>query len=55
VVGPDELNRLAQQRAEAIQHAVLVDTGLAPTRVFLTRDGKVSTNAPNVRFELGVK
>jgi hypothetical protein len=55
VAGPDELNRLAQQRAEAIQHAVLVDTGLAPTRVFLTRDGKVSANAPNVRFELSVK
>ena len=50
-----ELDRLAQARGEAIQRAVLVDTGLAPTRVFLSRSGKVAANAPNVRFELGVK
>lgn len=54
-VEPDELDRLAQARAEAIQHAVLTDTGLEPTRVFTARNGKVTPNAPNVRFELSVK
>jgi hypothetical protein len=55
VVDPGELDRLAQERGEAIQRAVLVDTGMAPTRVFLARNGKVTANAPNVRFELSVQ
>jgi hypothetical protein len=48
-------DQLAQQRGEAIQHAVLTDTGLPPARVFLARNGKVAANAPNVRLELSVK
>lgn len=52
---PGELDRLAQGRGEAIQRAVLVDTGLDPTRVFLARNGKVALNESNVRFELSVK
>jgi hypothetical protein len=53
---PGDLDRLAQARAEAIQHALLTDTGLEPTRVFVARNGKVTTNdTPRVRLELSVK
>ena len=52
---PGDLERLGQVRGEAIQKALLMDTGLAPGRVFLTRAGKITANAPNVRFELAVK
>ncbi|HEX9207134.1 MAG TPA: DUF748 domain-containing protein [Steroidobacteraceae bacterium] len=55
VADPGEFDRLAQERGEAIQRALLVDTGLAPERVFVTRNGKVTANAPSVRFELSVK
>jgi hypothetical protein len=52
---PGELERLGQQRGEAIQSAVLTGSGMPPERVFLTRSGKVTANAPQVRFELEVK
>ncbi len=55
VVRDDELAALGQARAVAIQHVLLTDTGLEPTRVFLTREGKVSTQDGKVRFELGLK
>ncbi len=55
VAEPGDLARLGQQRAEAVQAALLNETGLAPERVFLVRDGKVSTNDKLVRFELAVK
>jgi hypothetical protein len=55
VVKDDELAALGQARAVSIQHALLTDTGLEPTRVFLTREGKVSTQDGKVRFELGLK
>jgi uncharacterized protein involved in outer membrane biogenesis len=50
-----ELQKLGQQRAEAIQAALLTDTGLAPERVFLAAEGKVAPNEQQVRFELAVK
>ncbi|HEX6573093.1 MAG TPA: DUF748 domain-containing protein, partial [Steroidobacteraceae bacterium] len=52
---PGELERLGQQRGEAIQSAVLTGSGMPPERVFLTRSGKVTANASQVRFELEVK
>jgi len=52
---PSELDRLAQERGQAIQRAVLVDTGLDPARVFLARNGKVAPGEANVRFELSVQ
>ncbi|HET7204554.1 MAG TPA: DUF748 domain-containing protein [Steroidobacteraceae bacterium] len=55
LASPSDLERLGQLRGEAIQKALLLDTGLAPGRVFLTRAGKVTANAPYVRFELAVK
>jgi hypothetical protein len=55
VVKDEELAALGQARAVSIQHALLTDTGLEPTRVFLTREGKVSTQDGKVRFELGLK
>jgi hypothetical protein len=50
-----EMQRLGQQRAEAIQAALIADTGLAPERVFLAAEGKVAANEQQVRFELAVK
>jgi hypothetical protein len=55
VVKDEELAALGQARAASIQRALLTDTGLEPTRVFLTREGKVSTQEGKVRFELGLK
>ena len=52
---PGELERLGQQRGEAIQAALFADTGMAPERVFMTRSGKVTAAASRVRFELEVK
>ncbi len=55
VAEPQDLEKLGQQRGTAVQAALLTDTGLPPERVFLARDGKVSTNEQQVRFELAVK
>ncbi|HWJ07183.1 MAG TPA: DUF748 domain-containing protein [Steroidobacteraceae bacterium] len=52
---PGELERLGQARGEAIQKALLTNTGLAPERVFLARDGKVGAEGDRVRFELEIK
>jgi hypothetical protein len=49
-----ELEQLGQLRGEAVQQALLSETGLAPERVFLARDGKVAANEQQVRFELAV-
>ena len=53
--GAAELERLGQQRAEAIQKALLTDTGLDPQRVFLAKDGKVTPQDGKVRFELAME
>jgi hypothetical protein len=55
VAEPGDLEQLGQQRGAAVQGALLSDTGLPPERVFLVRDGKVSANEQQVRFELAVK
>lgn len=55
VAADTEMQNLGQQRAEAIQAALLMDTGLAPERVFVTANGKVARNEQQVRFELAVK
>jgi hypothetical protein len=52
---PVDLERLGQARGEAIQKALLADTGLAPERVFLTREGKVGVDGDHVRFALQIK
>jgi uncharacterized protein involved in outer membrane biogenesis len=52
---PAELDQLAQQRAEAVQSAVLNQTGMTPERVFLARNGKVVANEQQVRFELAIQ
>jgi hypothetical protein len=49
------LDTLAEERAVAIERALLTDTGLEPTRVFKVREGKLSANEGKVRFELGLK
>jgi hypothetical protein len=55
VAADTEMQKLGQQRADAIQAALLTDTGLAPERVFVTADGEVAPNEQQVRFELAVK
>jgi hypothetical protein len=50
-----ESGRLAEERASAIERALLTDTGLEPQRVFKNRDGKVTANDGKVRFELGLE
>jgi hypothetical protein len=52
---PGDLDQLAEQRAGAVQAAVLNATGMPPERVFLSRNGKVSANAQQVRFELAIQ
>ncbi len=51
----EALDALAQQRAAAVQHALLTDTGLEPGRVFVTKKGKVSANEGKVRLELSMQ
>ena len=56
VVVPDvEFDRLAEQRAGAIEQALLGGGALEPTRVFKVREGKVSSQDGKVRFELGLE
>jgi hypothetical protein len=53
--GAQELEQLGQARAEAIQRALLTDTGLAPERVFQVKDGKVTPQDGKARYELGME
>jgi hypothetical protein len=55
VVQDGELERLAQERAAAIQRALLAGGALQSTRVFTVREGKVAVHEGRVRFELGLK
>jgi hypothetical protein len=50
-----ELEVLGQRRAEAIQSALLAQTGMDPARVFMVRNGKVSAQEGQVRFELAME
>ena len=55
VVPESELARLAEERAAAIERALLAEGVLEPTRVFKVREGKVAAEAGRVRFELGLQ
>ena len=55
VVDETEFGRLAEQRGRAIQSALLTDTKLEPTRVFLRTEGKVMAHEGKVRLELGIE
>jgi len=50
-----DLAKLAEERAAAIERALLGGGALDPTRVFTVREGKVSANDGKVRFELGLQ
>jgi hypothetical protein len=52
---PAALGQLAEERAAAIERALLADGALEPTRVFKVREGKVSAEDGRVRFELGLQ
>jgi len=56
VTVPDsQLAQLAEERAAAIERALLGASALDPTRVFKVREGKVTANEGMVRFELGLQ
>jgi hypothetical protein len=55
VVADIELDRLAEERAMAVERALLGGGAIDPARVFKVREGKVSANEGKVRFELGLK
>jgi uncharacterized protein involved in outer membrane biogenesis len=50
-----DLEALGLARSSAVQHALLTDTGLEPSRVFVTKKGKVSANEGKVRLELSMQ
>ena len=56
VTVPDtELGALGEARAAAVEHALLDGSTLEPTRVFLTKDGKVTPQDGKVRLELALQ
>jgi len=54
-VAESEYERLAQERATAVEQALLEGSGLEPSRVFTVRDGKVSAQEGKVQLELELK
>jgi hypothetical protein len=50
-----DLTALGQQRAAAVQRALLTDTEVAPERVFLVANGKAKGQDGRVRLELSLK
>jgi hypothetical protein len=52
---PEDLERLAEARAAAIQKAIIDGTGMPPERVFLARNDKAAANGERVRLELAVR
>jgi hypothetical protein len=55
VVQESELAKLGEERAQAVERALLGGGVLEPTRVFKVREGKVSAQDGKVRFELGLQ
>lgn len=55
VVSESELLRLGEERAQAVEQALLSGGVLQPTRVFMVRDGTVSALEGKVRLELGLE
>jgi len=54
-VDESEYSRLGQQRASAVEQALLDGSGLESSRVFTVRDGKVSAEDGKVQLELELK
>ncbi len=54
-VDTSEYDQLAEQRATAVEQALLEGSGLEPSRVFTVRDGKVSAQDGKVQLELELK
>lgn len=50
-----EIEALGEERGHAVERVLLTDTGLEPTRVFVSRNGKVAARDGKVRFELGLQ
>lgn len=55
VIGDAELNALGQQRALALQQALLTGTQIDPGRVFLVANGKAKVQGGLVRLELSLQ
>ena len=54
-IGDADLTALGQQRAMAVQQALLTDTQLDPARVFLAANDKAKNEDGEVRLELSLK
>jgi hypothetical protein len=54
-VGEDQLTALGQQRALALQRALLTDTGIDPARIFLVANDKAKAKDGAVRVELSLR
>jgi hypothetical protein len=54
-IGEAELDALGQQRAVAVQQALLTDTQVDPERVFLVANDKAKKQDGKVRLELSLK
>jgi Domain of Unknown Function (DUF748) len=54
-VGDEQLTALGQQRALALQRALLTDTGVDPARVFLVVNDKATQKDGAVRMELSLR
>jgi type IV pilus biogenesis protein CpaD/CtpE len=54
-VGQDQLTALGQQRALALQRALLTDTGIDPARIFLVANDKAKEKDGAVRVELSLR
>jgi uncharacterized protein DUF748 len=54
-VGADQLTALGQQRALAVQRALLTDTGVDAARVFLVANDKAQAKDGAVRLELSLR
>ena len=51
----DQLTALGQQRALALQRALLTDTGIDPARIFLVANDKAKEKDGAVRVELSLR
>ena len=55
VIADGDLTTLGQQRAQAVQRALLTDTQVDPERVFLAVSDKAKNETGMVRLELTLK
>ena len=54
-VPDDRFKALGEQRAQALQQALLTDTQIDPARVFLVANDKAVAKDGAVRFELSLR